>query len=133
MRKWLPIVLIVAPALEMWIIIEVGSRIGGWLTFALLVAGGFLGAWLIRREGMKVWRQVGDELRAGRMPGNALLDGVCVLAGGIMLIAPGFVTDLVGITLLLPATRALYRLALYRVLLRRASGSIVTMRKGPRR
>jgi UPF0716 protein FxsA len=114
MQRGLLALLIIVPALEMWGIIEMGHWIGGWPTFGLLIATGFLGAWLIRVEGRKVWQQAQRQMQAGQVPGLSILDGLCVLAGGIMLIAPGFLSDIIGITLLLPFTRPVYRIFLYR-------------------
>ncbi len=131
MPRGLLILLIIIPALEMWGIIEMGQWIGGWATFGLLIATGFLGAWLIRTEGRKVWRQAQRQIQAGQVPGFALLEGLCVLAGGIMLMAPGFITDIIGITLLLPFTRPFYRIILYRWIERKVRSSKFTIHRGP--
>jgi UPF0716 protein FxsA len=119
MQKGLLALLIIVPALEMWGIIEMGHWIGGWQTFGLLIATGFLGAWLIRVEGRKVWQQAQRQMQAGQVPGLSILDGLCVLAGGIMLMAPGFLSDIIGITMLLPFTRPIYRIFMYRWLERK--------------
>jgi UPF0716 protein FxsA len=119
MQRGLLALLIIVPALEMWGIIEMGHWIGGWQTFGLLIATGFLGAWLIRVEGRKVWQQAQRQMQAGQVPGLSILDGLCVLAGGIMLMAPGFLSDIIGITMLLPFTRPIYRIFMYRWLERK--------------
>jgi UPF0716 protein FxsA len=119
MQRGLLALLIIVPALEMWGIIEMGHLIGGWPTFGLLIGTGFLGAWLIRVEGRKVWQQAQQQMQAGQVPGLSILDGLCVLAGGIMLMAPGFLSDIIGITLLLPFTRPVYRIIMYRWLERK--------------
>lgn len=97
--------LVLLPTVEMWVLIEAGRLIGGWMTIALIVLSGAVGAWLARAEGRRVWREAQMRLQAGEMPGRAVLDGLCVLLGAALLITPGFVTDAVGLVLLLPFTR----------------------------
>jgi UPF0716 protein FxsA len=133
MQKGLLALLLIVPALEMWGIIEMGHWIGGWTTFGLLLLSGFLGASLLRSEGRKVWQQAQRQIQAGQVPGFALLDGLCVLAGGIMLMAPGFLSDIIGITLLLPVTRPLYRMFLFRWLERKVRKGNFTIGRGPNR
>lgn len=107
-RAWL-LLIIILPAVELWLLVETGRLIGGWTTVALIVLTGVAGAWLARAEGRRVWREARMSLRAGEMPGHAVLDGLCVLLGAVLLISPGLITDVVGLTLLLPFTRPLYR------------------------
>lgn len=133
MFKWLLALIIIVPAVEMWGIIQMGHWIGGWATVALLLLTGFLGAGLARSEGRRVWQQAQRQMQAGQVPGNTLLEGLCVLAGGIMLMAPGFVTDIIGLTLLLPVTRPLYRIALYRWLEHKVRNGSFRIHRGPNR
>ncbi|MBW5447426.1 membrane protein FxsA [Cohnella sp. CFH 77786] len=133
MYRWLLALMIIVPAAELWGIIQVGHWIGGWQTFGLLLLTGFGGAWLARSEGRKVWLDAQRQLQSGQMPGRALLDGLCVLVGGLLLMMPGFFTDLVGVTLLLPITRPLYRLLLYGWLERKIRSGSLSIRRGPRR
>jgi UPF0716 protein FxsA len=131
--KWLLALIILVPAAELWGIIRMGHWIGSWQTFGLILITGFLGAWLARREGRKVWQDAQQRLRTGEMPGRALLDGACVLVGGVLLMTPGFFTDIVGITMLFPLTRPFYRLILYGWLARKIrSGSMAVRYGGPR-
>lgn len=109
MYKWLLAVFIIVPVVELWGILQVGDWLGGWTTFFILIIMGFAGAYLARAEGRKVWMEAQRQMQAGQIPGRTLLDGICVLAGGILLLTPGFFSDAVGITLLLPLTRPLYR------------------------
>ncbi|TFE27826.1 FxsA family protein [Cohnella luojiensis] len=115
----LPLAVFLLALMELWFIFMVGKWIGGWATLALLIGSGALGAWLIKTEGRKVWQQARQQMEAGQAPGHSLLEGLCVLAGGILLIAPGFLSDIVGLTMLLPFTRPLYRLYIYRWLERK--------------
>ncbi|KRE51217.1 FxsA family protein [Paenibacillus sp. Soil522] len=109
MYKWLLAVFIVVPIVELWGIFQVGSWIGGWNTFFILILMGLAGAYLARTEGRRVWGEAQQQMQAGQIPGQTLLDGLCVLAGGILLLMPGFISDIVGITLLIPASRIYYR------------------------
>lgn len=95
--------------LEIVVIGLVSSWIGGWWTFALLVGTSLLGAWLIAREGGRAWRALGQALAEGRMPARELADGIIVLVGGLLLLLPGFITDLAGLLLVLPFTRPVAR------------------------
>ncbi|OMF35897.1 membrane protein FxsA [Paenibacillus sp. FSL H8-0548] len=109
MHKWLLAVFIVVPIIEIWGMFQVGSWIGGWNTFFILIIMGLAGAYLARAEGRKVWGEAQRQMQAGQIPGQSLLDGLCVLAGGILLLMPGFLSDIIGITLLIPITRSFYR------------------------
>jgi UPF0716 protein FxsA len=100
---------IVIPIAELYVILKVGDLIGILPTIALLVADSLLGAWLLKSQGRTVWRRFQETMQAGRVPHRELFDGVLVIFGGAFLITPGFLTDIVGVLLLLPPTRALVR------------------------
>jgi UPF0716 family protein affecting phage T7 exclusion len=109
----LPLVLfavfLLVPVLEIYLIVQVAELIGGWQTFGLLVLGVVLGTWIVRREGRRAWRALNGAVRTGVMPERSLADAGLVLAGGLLLIIPGFVTDLIGLIFVLPFTRPLVR------------------------
>ncbi|MDQ8738546.1 FxsA family protein [Paenibacillus sp. LHD-38] len=109
MYKWLLGVFIIVPVIELWGILQMGSWIGGWNTFFILIVMGLAGAYLARAEGRKVWGEAQRQMQAGQIPGQTMLDGLCVLVGGIFLLMPGFLSDILGITLLFPVTRTFYR------------------------
>jgi UPF0716 protein FxsA len=109
MYKWLLAIFIIVPIVELLGIFQVGSWIGGWNTFFILLIMGLAGAYLARAEGRKVWGEAQRQMQAGQIPGQSLLDGLCVLAGGLLLLMPGFISDILGVTLLIPATRSFYR------------------------
>jgi UPF0716 protein FxsA len=100
---------IVLPLLELAVIIRVGSEIGVLNTLALLIAFSVVGVWLVKLAGLAIIRRIQASLAAGRMPSDELVDGGFVLASGVLLVAPGFITDAVGLALLLPPVRALVR------------------------
>ncbi|WP_228386911.1 FxsA family protein [Ornithinicoccus halotolerans] len=103
--RWVLAALLVLPLVELAVIVATGRWIGvGWTLLALIVMT-VLGAWLVGREGRRSWGALRRAVNSGRMPGRELADALVVLVGGIMLLTPGFVTDLVGLSLLLPWTR----------------------------
>jgi UPF0716 protein FxsA len=117
--RWVFGALLIVPVVEVTVIVAVGRTIGGWPTFALLLAESFLGAWLVRREGGRTWAALRDALHSGRMPSRQLADAALVLIGGTLLLTPGFVTDAVGFVLILPITRPVARQWLEAVVARR--------------
>lgn len=110
--------LIALPVAEIWVLIALAGQIGWW-TLLVLLAGALLGGWLIRREGARAWRKLESAARSGAEPGRPLLDGALVLIGGVALIIPGLITDVIGLLLLLPFTRPVARAALGAYLNRR--------------
>jgi len=108
-------IFLVVPFLELFVILQVGHAIGALNTVALLVVVSMVGAWLVKREGISVVRRAQERVARGAVPGRELVDGVLILFAGALLITPGFVTDVLGILLLLPPVRAAIRsAALYR-------------------
>ncbi|MCW3013678.1 MAG: FxsA family protein [Solirubrobacterales bacterium] len=101
--------LIVVPLVELYVIIQVGQSIGVMWTIALLLADSILGGILMRSQGRLAWRRFTEATAAGRIPAREVLDGALVIFGGAFLLTPGFVTDIFGVALLAPPTRALIR------------------------
>jgi UPF0716 protein FxsA len=123
------VLFIAVPIVELAVIIQVGQAIGLWPTLAILVADSILGSMLMRSQGRAAWRRFNEALAAGRPPAREVLDGVLVIFGGALLLTPGFVTDIVGLTFLLPPTRAVLR----RLLVRRFAGRMVASATASRR
>ncbi|MGW0810377.1 FxsA family protein [Nonomuraea sp. NPDC002799] len=109
MRLLLFLAFLIIPVLEIWLLIQVGSVIGGPATVALLIADSLLGAWLVRREGRRAWRALQEALQGGKVPDRELADGALVLVGGVLLVTPGFFSDVLGFLCILPVTRPLMR------------------------
>ena len=105
----LVLVFIVVPVVELFVIIQVGQEIGALNTIALLLFMGIAGAWLVKREGTGVVRRIQRVSSAGGVPTRELADGFLILCGGGLMLAPGFVSDLLGLALLLPPVRAVIR------------------------
>lgn len=97
------------PALELYLLINLGSVIGGFNTFMLVIATGFFGAWLARMEGMSTMLKVRNSMQQGIMPGEELIDALIILVAGIVLITPGLLTDCAGLLLLWPASRNAFK------------------------
>lgn len=128
----LVVALLVVPLVEIAAIIAVGRVIGGWPTLFLLLAESALGAWLVRREGARTWRALTTALTTGRMPSRQLADAALVLVGGVLLLTPGFLTDIIGFLVILPTTRPLARRGLEAAVARRLLGAGVVARPGAR-
>jgi UPF0716 protein FxsA len=106
----------IVPALELYLLIAIGERIGAPATIAMLIATGVLGAVLARAEGTRVLRAWQQSLAAGTVPADGVVSSVLVLLGGALLISPGVLTDAAGVLLLVPFTRRLIaRLVIARV------------------
>jgi UPF0716 protein FxsA len=107
----LALLFIVVPIVELAVIIKVGQAIGVLTTIVVLLAVSVGGAWLVKREGIGVWRRFRQQVESGIVPGRELADGVMILLAGALLLTPGFVTDFFGLLLLLPPVRAAVRAA----------------------
>jgi UPF0716 protein FxsA len=122
---WILPVLLVAmvalPFLEIYLIVQVGQLIGVWWTLAILVGEALLGAWLMRREGTRAWKALNEAFAGGKMPTGELADTALILVGGLLLVMPGFITDIFGLLFLLPFTRPLARKVLAYAVARRMS------------
>jgi UPF0716 protein FxsA len=93
------------PVVELYLLIKVGTVLGGINTILLVIISGFLGAWLARLEGMNTLMKLRANLQQGLMPAEELLDAVIIFIAGVVLITPGFITDVLGLLLLWPVTR----------------------------
>ena len=119
------VLFVALPIVEIYVLVRVGSVIGALPTIALVIGLSAFGAWLVRHEGLGVLQRVRTALDAGQLPARELLDGALILIGGVLLLTPGFVTDVFGLCCLLPPVRTW----LIRALARRAL--VVASRRGP--
>ena len=94
---FLVLIFIVVPIAELFVIIQVGGAIGVWPTIALLIADSVLGSVLMKGQGRAAWRRFNQALAEKRIPGKEVADGFLIILGGALLIAPGFITDIFGI------------------------------------
>lgn len=100
---------LVVPLAELYVIIQVGHVFGALNTVALLIVVSAVGAWLVKREGISVWRRFQRQIESGAVPGREIADGVMILFAGALLLSPGFLTDIFAVFLLLPPVRAVLR------------------------
>ena len=112
MVAFLIVAFIVIPIVEIAAGIQVGMWIGVWPTVFLLIAVSVFGVWLVKREGIRTWRRFRDQVDAREVPTDTVVDGMLLLVAGVMLMIPGFVTDIIGLLLLFPPTRKLVRILL---------------------
>jgi UPF0716 protein FxsA len=105
----LVVLFIVVPIVELYVIIQVGQAIGVLPTLALLLADALLGSFLLRHQGRGAWRRFNEALAERRFPAREVADGLMIAIGGTLLLTPGFVTDIFGLILLIPPTRAIVR------------------------
>ena len=123
------IILIFMPILELYVLIESGRQIGVGPTVLLVVLTGIAGSWLMRHQGMALLGRVQRDLATGQLPPGTLLDGVLVLVGGILLLPPGFCSDLVGFSMLVPGTRRLWTRMVQRWLARQLASGRLNIRR----
>lgn len=93
------------PLLELALLIELGRQLGFWTTLAIVILTGVAGATLAHWQGLRALARIQQELQAGRLPAGELLDGLLILIAGVMLLTPGFLTDICALLLLLPWMR----------------------------
>jgi UPF0716 protein FxsA len=103
------ILFIAVPLLELWILIEVGSRIGTVPTIGLVVVTAILGASLARWQGLSALERMRTMSQAGKIPAEPVFDGILILLAAALLLTPGILTDLIGFALLVPLTRRIIR------------------------
>ncbi len=106
---WLFLLFVVLPAVEIYLLIQLGELIGGLQTFGLILSTGLLGSYMAKKQGLAVWMELNKKLSTGQMPGNEIIDGAIILVSGTLLVTPGVITDLIGFLGLFPITRSLFR------------------------
>jgi UPF0716 protein FxsA len=104
---------LLVPAIELFLLVEIGQRVGTLPTIGLVIFTGLLGAFLARREGLQVLSRLRAELAAGQLPADSIFDGVIILVASVLLITPGVLTDIVALLCLIPVTRRLIKSAVW--------------------
>ncbi|TQR19810.1 FxsA family protein [Psychrobacillus vulpis] len=127
--KWLISLFIVIPAVELYILLLSGKAIGVSNTFLLILASGIVGAYFAKRQGMKAFREVSDSIKNYQAPGDAAINGICVFVGSILVILPGFISDIIGILLLFGPTRNLFKPLIYKWIRKKMkNGQVIVMK-----
>lgn len=108
-RSWLFLAFVVIPIVEIVLFMYIGSVIGIWATLAIVVATAFAGSWLVSRQGRQTWVNIQTEIVSGNAPTAQLVHGAMILVAGALLLTPGFLTDIIGFALLVPAVREALR------------------------
>ncbi len=105
MLGYLILLFTVMPVVELVLLIHVGTYIGAWNTVAIVIITGVAGAFMAREQGFSTLRKIQDNVNSGVMPADEIINGILILCGGIMFLAPGFITDLLGFIMLIPPAR----------------------------
>ncbi|MYL34142.1 membrane protein FxsA [Pontibacillus yanchengensis] len=130
MFRWLLLLIIIVPAMEIGILVWAGNLIGPWWVILLIISTGILGAYLAKQQGLETLNRARDNMQMGMTPQDELINGVCILIGAAVLLTPGFITDAIGFTLLLPVTREPIKKGLMKVVRRMMdNGTITVFRK----
>ena len=126
--KWLILMFIIIPTAELALLIYSGQLLGFFPTVSLILFTSLLGAYFAKRQGMKAWSDLRNRMATMETPGDALIDSVCILLGGILLIVPGFITDFVGLLLLFSWPRNLLRPFIQRWIYKRMTKGQIIIR-----
>ena len=103
------LLLVATPLVEIWLLIRLAHAIQWGPTFLLVIGTGVLGATLARHQGLAAWMRIQSELAQGKMPTSAMVDAVLILVAGLVLLTPGIITDCIGLCLLIPPIRAVFK------------------------
>lgn len=124
--KWIWAGAFLVPAVELFGFIFVAEQVGAFKTLLLMMATSVLGLLMMRFEGQKVLQDSKAQMEAGKVPGRTMLDGLCIFFGGLMLILPGFVLDIVGFILVFPLTRPIPRAFMLKWIEKRMKNGSIT-------
>lgn len=126
---WILITLIILTVIEISVFIWIGGMLGVFPVILLILSTGILGIAFVRFQGFEAWRKLQMSLANGEPPGDNILSIICVIIGGVLLLIPGFVTDVVGFFLVLPWTRKPFKaLILYFIMKKMAKGKFMYRR-----
>lgn len=126
--KWLFLALLIVPALELAILLWASDAMGIFPTLALIIATGFMGAFLAKKQGMKAIRDLQDSFGRFQPPGDHLVYAAFVLVGGVLLLTPGFISDFIGMTLLFKPTQKAYKPLVYKIIQKKMKNTRVIVR-----
>ncbi|MGM9926681.1 MAG: FxsA family protein [Bacillus sp. (in: firmicutes)] len=125
--KVLLLLFILIPACELGVLLWSGTTFGILPTVLMIIATGIGGAYLAKYQGLVTMKKMQEQMNMGIMPGEEMIDGFCILVGGILLLAPGFIADVVGLLLLLPPTRILLKPVLKKIFRKKVERNTITI------
>ncbi|MGE7661673.1 FxsA family protein [Peribacillus sp. NPDC097197] len=125
--KYFLLFIIAMPIIEIIVLLLSGNLIGFWPTLFLIVATGLIGAYLAKSQGMEIWKKAQGQVRQGMMPGNEIVDGICIFIGSALLLSPGLISDILGLILVFPPTRNLLKPIVIRIMMNRMNKGKVTI------
>jgi UPF0716 protein FxsA len=117
--RYFALLIIVIPAIDIGVLLVSGKTIGVLPTIAFIIFTGVVGAYLAKREGLQTIKRAQEQLAYGQVPGESVLDGICILIGGTLLLTPGFITDFFGFLMLFPPTRKPFKFLMINALRKR--------------
>lgn len=127
--RWLLFIFIVISALEIGVFIMAGKLIGPWWVVVLIIITGILGVAIAKRQGFETWKKAQRSIANGRVPAAEIIDGICIFAGSVMLFAPGFITDIIGLLLIIPPTRYPFKIIIFNLIRRLMNKSTIVFRR----
>ncbi|QDP40842.1 FxsA family protein [Radiobacillus deserti] len=127
MFKWILLLILIVPALEIGIFVWAGGIVGPWWVVFFIILTGVVGAWLAKQQGTEVLNNARNSMQYGQVPHEEILDGICILLGAAFLVTPGFITDTVGFLLLIPFTRHPMQQGMKRILTRMLQNGTITI------
>ncbi len=107
--QYLILAFVITPIVELYLLIKIGVLIGAFNTIMLVALTGIAGALLARSQGLAILNKINSDLESGSMPAESLIDGLLVLVGGLLLITPGIITDIIGFIFVIPHTRGMVK------------------------
>lgn len=127
--RWFLLALLIIPAIEIGIFVWVGSMIGPWWVVILILLSAVLGITLAKKQGIETWMRATQSMNQGKMPGEQIIDGICIFIGAVLLFVPGFVTDILGLLLLIPFTRQPLKISIMNWIKWKINKGTVTFKK----
>lgn len=127
--RWLLLAILIVPALEIGVFIKVGGVIGPWWVVALILLSGILGVSFAKKEGTDIWIKARETMSYGQAPTEQIIEGICILVGAIFLFIPGFITDIIGLFLLIPWTRRPFKSLFKKWMMSKISKGTIIYRK----
>lgn len=129
MRRIYWFLLLFIPVLELYGFLWMSQQIGVGKTILLIVMTSMIGFAMLKFEGRKIIADARLQMNQGQLPGHKMLDGLCVFLGGMLLVMPGFITDIIGFTVIFPLSRPVYRKLLFKWVEKKMRNGSITFKR----